>query len=276
MVAFSLFVLVPVVGGLLMSFVEWDLFSAPQFVGWDNYRRLLTDPSMWASLWVSAQFVALGVIPVTIIGFVVANLLNVTMRGIGFLRLFYLLPLVASSAVAATIWGNLYQPQSGFINQVLGWFGVDGPDWLTQPGLALPSLVVIMIWGALPLVALLYLAGLQRISDDIYAAAALDGAGRWTVLWQITWPNVWPTTAVILVLQLIGFLGGSLELALILTEGGPLNQTRSLALYAYQTAFNNLDIGYASALSFFQLLLVGALFIVGLYLRRISRRGVKG
>ena len=136
---------------------------------------------------VSAEFVALGVVPVTVIGFVIANLINVTMRGIGFLRLFYLLPLVASSAVAATIWGNLYQPQSGFINQALGWFGIDGPDWLTQPGLALPSLVIIMIWGALPLVALLYLAGLQRIPDetvtrhgtiDAYHAAWLDHASH--------------------------------------------------------------------------------------------------
>jgi len=271
MIAFLLFVIVPTLGSLALSFFRWDLFDTPVFIGVDNFTRLLGDQEVWSSLFVSLMFVVLGVIPVTMIGFLLAVTVNSRMPGVGILRVFYLAPILASSAVSALIWVNIYQPRSGLLNEVLALIGIHGPNWLSDIVWARPALVVMMIWGGLPLVILLYMSGLQRIPTDIYDAASIDGAGKWRQLWSMTWPSVRSSTAVILVLQIVGFLSGSFEIALILTQGGPLGQTTSLALYAYQQAFQHNDQGYASALSLFQLLLLVVIFVVVQLIRRIAR-----
>jgi len=257
-IGFVAFVIIPAVAGLSLSFFEWDLFDTPRWVGLSNFSRLLVDPQVWASLKVTAAFVFLGAIPTVLLGFMLAVLINIRMRGMGVMRILYFAPMVASSAVAAVLWSYMYAPSSGIANRVLGWIGIRGPAWLSSTTWALPALTVMLIWLALPLVMILYLAGLQRIPDDIYAAAALDGAGRWRVLWSITWPNVVPTTVLVSVLQAINFASGSFETSLIMTNGGPLNSTRTLGLYAYQAAFQNTEMGYASALSLFQLAVIGA------------------
>ncbi|WP_433892686.1 carbohydrate ABC transporter permease [Streptomyces sp. CA-111067] len=262
MVGFTLFVILPALGAFGLSFFDWDLFGTPRWVGLANFTRLFQDQQMWDSLRVTLEFVALGVIPTIVIGFVLAVLINSKMRGMGALRILYFAPMVASSAVAAVLWSYMYDERSGVINRMLGWFGIDGPAWLSDTTWALPALTVMMIWLALPLVMILYLAGLQRIPDDIYAAASLDGAGRWRQLWSITWPNVVPTTILVATLQVINFVSGSFEISLIMTNGGPLGHTQSLALYAYQTAFHQTDMGYASALSLFQLLLIALVVAV--------------
>lgn len=270
-ILFLTFIVAPTLAGLGLSFFQWDLFSDPRFVGLDNIIRLFGDGQMWSSLDVSVMFVLLGVIPTALIGFLVAVLINVKMRGIGFVRVLYLTPLIASSAVSATIWINVFQPRGGLLDQVLSWVGVAPVDWLNSPLFARPALVVMMIWSALPLVILIYLSGLQRIPDDLYAAASLDGASQWRQVWSMTWPNMLGTTAVVLVLQFVGFLSGSFEISLILTDGGPLGTTTSLALYAYKTAFQHQDIGYASALSLFQLVIIGALVGVSRVISTIVR-----
>ncbi|MFI0938471.1 carbohydrate ABC transporter permease [Streptomyces sp. NPDC021020] len=268
MVAFTLFVILPALGAFGLSFFDWDLFGTPRWVGLDNFSRLFQDSEMWDSLRVTVEFVVLGVIPTIVIGFVLAVLINSRMRGIGALRILYFAPMVASSAVAAVLWSYMYDDRAGVVNRVLGWVGIDGPAWLSSTTWALPALTVMMIWLGLPLVMILYLAGLQRIPADIYAAASLDGAGRWRQLWSITWPNVGSTTVLVATLQLINFVSGSFEVSLIMTNGGPLGHTQSLALYAYQTAFHQTDMGYASALSLFQLVLIA--LVVGL-IRLITR-----
>jgi multiple sugar transport system permease protein len=272
MIAFLLFVIVPALAGLGLSFFSWDLFDPPQFVGLENITRLFTDPDMWHALFVSFMFVVLGVIPTTVIGFVLAVVVNSKMRGVSIFRVLYLAPIVASSAVSSVIWINLYQPKSGLVNQVLGWIGIVGPNWLSDPVWARPALAIMMSWGALPLVILLYVSALQRVPEDIYAAASIDGAGKWRQLWSMTWPNVTPTTLVVVILEFVGFLSGSFEIALIMTAGGPLSTTTSLALYSYDMAFQQHDIGYASALSLFQLVLLIALYFAGRGLSRLFRR----
>jgi multiple sugar transport system permease protein len=179
LVLFSIFIVVPTIAALALSFFEWHFFDTPQWVGFDNFGRMIGDPETWTSLGVTFEFVILGVIPTILLGFMIAVLVNVNLPGVGALRVLFFVP------------------------------------------------VVMMVWGGLPIVVILYLAGLQRISPDIYAAAALDGAGPWRTLWSITWPNVASTTLVVAVLQIIGFVSGSLDLALIMTNGGPLGATRA-------------------------------------------------
>ncbi|QNE16715.1 sugar ABC transporter permease [Kribbella qitaiheensis] len=271
MIAFTLFVLVPALAGLGLSFFAWDLFTPPAWVGLANFQRLFDDPEVWTSLKITAEFVLFGVAPTVVVGFVLAVLINSRLRGVGALRILYFAPMLASSAVAAVLWSYMYDPRSGVANWLFSLFGADGKDWLTDTTWALPALVLMLIWLALPLVIILYLAGLQRIPDDIYAAASLDGATVWRQLWSMTWPNVVPTTVLVTVLQTINFVSGSFETSLIMTKGGPLGHTQTLALYAYLTAFESSDIGYASALSLLQLTIIAALIVIIRTVQRLRR-----
>lgn len=263
MIGFLVFVIVPSIGGLALAFFDWDLFNTPTFVGFDNFTRLFADPAAWQALWVTVQFVVLGVIPTVGIGFMLAVLINTKLWGVSGFRVLYFAPMIASAAVSSIIWVSLFHPSFGLINQVLGWVGIDGPNWLSDLTWALPALVIVLIWGALPLVIILYLAGLQRVPEDIYAAASIDGASKWRQVWSMTWPNVMPTTLLVTVLLCVGFIGGSFETALIMTDGGPLGVTQTLALYSYKVAFVQRDIGYGSAIALFQLAVIVAIVVVG-------------
>lgn len=272
LILFTIFIVVPTIAALALSLFEWHFFDTPQFVGADNFTRMFADPDTWRSLGVTFEFVILGVIPTILIGFMIAVLVNANMPGVGILRVLYFVPVVVSVAVSGVIWSFLYDPRSGPVASALRAIGITMPDLLNSQLWATPALVLMMVWGGLPIVVILYLAGLQRIPPDIYAAAALDGAGPWRTLWSITWPNVAPTTMVVGVLQIIGFVAGSLDLALIMTNGGPLGATRALGLYAYQQAFAYQDVGYATALSVLQLVVIVGIVSIGQWIiRRVNR-----
>lgn len=272
LVLFITFIVVPTIAALALSLFEWHFFDMPQWVGFANFERMMQDADTWKSLGVTFQFVLLGVVPTIMIGFMLAVLVNAGIRGIGVLRVLYFVPVVVSVAVSGVIWSFLYDSRSGPIASALRAVGISMPDVLNSQQLAVPALVIMMVWGGLPIVIILYLAGLQRISPDIYAAAALDGAGAWRTLWSITWPNVASTTMIVAVLQIIGFVAGSLDLALIMTGGGPLGATRALGLYAYENAFAYQDVGYATALSVLQLVVIVSIVAVGqMIIRRVNR-----
>ncbi|MFD5598566.1 carbohydrate ABC transporter permease [Leucobacter sp. NPDC058333] len=269
---FTIFILIPTLAGIALSFFSWNFFSSPTFVGLDNFARFFADEEAWQALGVTLTFVLLGVIPTILIGFMLAVLVNVNVPGMGVARVLYFVPVVLSVAVSAVLWVFLYDPRQGPIAALLRVFGIQAPNFLQDPVFALPALVVMMIWLALPIVIILYMAGLQRVPDDIYAAAALDGAGPWRRLWSMTWPNVMSTTLVVGVLQIINFIAVSLDVTLIMTNGGPINATRPLSLYAYQQAFMHQDVGYASVLSVVQLLVIVGIVLIGrLVATRVSK-----
>lgn len=272
LILFLVFIVIPTIAGFALSFFQWNFFDAPVFDGVANFAKLVADPAAWGSLGVTLLFVVLGVIPTILLGFIIAVIINVNMPGIGVLRVLYFVPVVLSVAVSAVLWTFIYDPRQGPISAVLRAFGIQSPDILHTESLAVPALVLMMIWLALPIVIILYLSGLQRVPADIYDAAALDGAGPWRVLWSMTWPNVAGTTFVVAVLQIINFVSSSLDVSLIMTNGGPLGATRGLSLYAYQQAFVNQDVGYASALSVLQLIVIVGIVAGGqLVIRRINR-----
>lgn len=272
LILFIIFIVIPTIAAIGLSFFSWNFFNTPTWVGGDNFIRMFTDAEVLQSLGVTFEFVILGVIPAIVLGFLLAVLVNANMPGVGILRVLYFVPVVVSAAVSGVLWGFLYDPRQGPAAAIFRFFGVSAPDVLNSQIFAVPALVIIMIWGGIPIIMILYLAGLQRISPDLYSAAALDGAGRLRTLVSITWPNVAGTTFVVLVLQIIGFVSGSLDLALILTKGGPINTTRPLGLYSYQQAFSSQDVGYASALSILQLvIIVGILGVVQVIIRRRGR-----
>lgn len=272
LIAFTIFVVVPALGAIVLSFFDWRLFDDPSFVGLKHIAKLFGDANMWTSLGVTALFVLAGVIPTTLIGFLLAVVASSSLRGTAALRVLFFSPMVASSAITSVLWTNLYRVRDGFINQMLAQFGIEGPNWLTDPGIARPALIVVLIWSALPVVIILYIAAIQKVPEEIYAAAALDGAGKWRQLWSMTWPNVMSTTVVIFVLMFITFLGSPLEFALLMTDGGPLGETTTLGLYAFKVAFEQRDMGYASALALWQLVLIGTAFLAGRGIMALGRK----
>jgi multiple sugar transport system permease protein len=272
LIAYTLFIVIPALTGIALGFFKWDLFTTPEWVGLRNYERLLHDPKLVEALTHTAEFVLLGVIPTILLGFVLAVLVNWRLRTVAALRVLYLLPMTVSTAVAGVLWSFLFSPDFGMVNEVLGVVGISGPAWLGSTTWALPALTIVLIWLSLPLVIILYLAGLQRVPVEIYEAAQLDGAGVWTRMWKITWPNVTTTTALITALELLQFLGTPFEVALIMTAGGPLDSTTSMSLYAYKVAFEQSDIGYASVVSMVQfVLLLVIVAAVWMVLRRRRR-----
>jgi multiple sugar transport system permease protein len=272
LLGYLVFVVGPTVVGIVLSFFSWDLFSPPRYVGLKNFDRLFHDAAMLNALGNTAKFLLLGVIPTVVIGFLLAVFVNVSIKGVGGVRTLYFVPLVTSVAVSSIIWAWIYQPQSGIVNRLLGLVGIDGPDWLTNTTWALPGLTIMLIWLSVPLVIILYLAALQRIPETLYEAAKIDGAGAWARIWHIVWPNVSTTTILVLLLEILNFTAAPFEIALIMTDGGPLNSTESLSLYIYKTAFANSEVGYASALSILQFVVIALAVLLLRTLQQLGKR----
>lgn len=272
-ILFIVFVAIPIIGGLLLSFFSWNLVGFPQWVGLDNFVRLFQDPLVGKSLLNTAGFVVLGVVPTVILGLMLAVFINVRMRGIAVLRTLYLIPAVVSFAASAVLWRWIYNPTNGLLNFVLGWFGIDEKAWVTETATALPSLVIVGIWLSLPISILFYLAALQRIPESVIEAAMLDGASAFQRLTRIIWPLVLPMTLLVVLVDFIHFANGSFDLVSLMTQGGPVNATTTLVYYMYTTAFQNLDLGYAAALGLAQLaFIVGCLVLVQLGRKAIGSR----
>jgi multiple sugar transport system permease protein len=267
--AYVLFIVVPAVSGVVISFYSWDLFSPPVWVGLKNYDTLVHDPVVLESLWRTLLFVALGVVPTVAGGFMLATLLDWQARFVGLIRLLYFLPLVVSTAVAGVLWSTLYSPSYGMVNRILGLVGITGPTWLASTSWALPAVTLVIIWLSCPLVVILYLAGLQRVPAQVYEAARLDGAGVWLRVWAISWPLVRSTTVLVVILEILQFLAAPYEVSLIMTYGGPLDATTSLSFYAYRQAFELGKMGYASAISMVQFAVL--LTVIGLAWTAVRR-----
>jgi multiple sugar transport system permease protein len=268
---YALFILLPSVIGVLLSFCDWNLTGPIKWVGLANYQRLFSDPLLLPALFRTFKYLIFGVIPTMFVGFLIAVLLNWKVKGIGFFRVMFFLPLTISTAVAGIAWSSIFNPQFGWANALLKKIGINGPEWLTSYNWALPAITIIVIWLALPLVIILYLTGLQRISPEIIEAATLDGANAWERLWGIIFPCVSATTILVLVIEILAFLGSPFEVSLLMVQGGPLDATTSLAYYAYKVAFEDFDIGYASALTMAQFFIMAAIALIIIRVRKVRK-----
>jgi ABC-type sugar transport system permease subunit len=253
---FTLFVVVPAAAGIALSFYRWDLFTAPVAVGLKNYQNLFQDPLTWLALSNTVKALAMTVVPTLLLAFGIAAGMNVQHRGVGVLRVIFLAPMLVSTAVAGTLWAWLYNPRFGIINSFLGLFHITGPSWLSDPAWALPAIAIMLIWLTVPFAMILYLVAIQRIPREVLESATLDGAGAWTRMWRIIWPNVTPTTILLLIYLTLNGLTGPFELAVIMTHGGPLQSTTTLGYDSYLAAFADGRVGYASAISVFQVAVV--------------------
>jgi len=246
-IGFILFGAGPIIASALISFTNWSLLSSPQWIGVANYRRLAGDPlfliTLRNTLYYAIGSVGLGVV----LSFLLALLLNQKVWGMALFRTIFYLPSVVSGIAVALLWINILHPDFGLLNYALGQFGIQGPGWLLSPTWVMPSLILMSLWGAGGGMVI-YLAGLQSIPEHLYEAASLDGAGPLRKFWNITVPMMSP---VIFFNCIVGFISSlqAFVLILVMTNGGPANASLVYGLYLYRNAFQNFDMGYASAMA---------------------------
>lgn len=268
----SFFVVIPCVWGIGMSFTQFDGISKPHFVGIENYSRLKDDPLVWATLLNTALFVLLTLPTGLILALAIAMALHQKwFRGRTWMRAIYFLPNVTSLAAVAFVWEWLLNPEYGLINAALRGMGLQALGWLSDPTLAMPTVAAVSVWHGLGFGVLIYLSGLRSIPEEVLEAARIDGASAWQSFRSVTWPLLTPTT---MFLTMMGVIGGFqvFQSVYIMTGGGPLDRTRVYLFYLWQTAFQNLDFGYASAMAvlLFAIVMVLTLIQRHYYSRRLQ------
>ena len=251
---FLIFMLGPVVASFAMSFT--DLRSSDvrnplsvELVGLQHYVDLFNDETFRQAAFNTAYFVLIGVPLTMLLALAVAVGLNAGItRFTAFFRVGYYLPVVTSIVAIAVVWRFLLEPDSGIVNTLLGYVGVDGPNWLNDTTWAMPSLIVMSAWRNMGYLVIIFLAGLQGVPTEMHEAAAIDGAGAWGRFRHMTLPLMRPTLLFGGVVTMIGYLQ-FFEEPFVMTQGGPLDKTLSTAYYTYnQFGFGNYS--YAAAMAY--------------------------
>jgi multiple sugar transport system permease protein len=267
--ALLLFVIGPILASLVLTVFEWDLLTDPNFVGVDNFTRLIADDAFWSALWHTLYYIA-GYVPLVMVAaLAVALVLNTRMPALGVIRTAFFLPVVSSWVAVALLWTWMFNPRYGLINYGLSFFGVNGPDWLYDRTWAMPAIILTSVWKDLGFVMVVFLAGLQTIPRDYYEAASLDGANRWEQLRSITLPLLAPTTFFVAVISIIQSFQVFTQVW-IMTEGGPAGATTVLVERIVKHAFSYGEMGYAATISWVLCLIVFSVTILQHRLQRWS------
>ncbi len=259
LIGFFCFTLGPVSASLYLSFTQFDLLTPAQWIGADNYVRMFTeDPRFWQALKVTFTYMLLEVPLKLVFALLIALLLDKGLRGGSLYRaLFYIPSLLGGSVAIAVLWRRLFEG-NGTVNQILLWvFGWQGPSWIANPDTAIYTLVILAVWQfGSPMI--IFLAGLRQVPQDLYEAAAMDGAGAFRKFFRITLPMIAPVVFFNMVLQIIeGFKVFTPAFVLSGGTGGPVDATLVYTLYLYNEAFHYFRMGYASALAWVLLLIIG-------------------
>lgn len=250
-----LFTGTPILASLGLTLFEWDLLTDAQFVGLDNFRRLLQDDSFWRALGNTLYFIA-GYIPlVMLFALGVAILLNQKLKGIVLYRTAFFIPVVSAWVAVALLWRWIFNPRMGLLNYLLSLVGIDGPAWLLDPTWAMPAVIITSVWKDIGFIMIMFLAGLQGIPEDYYEAAEIDGANGWQRLRHITLPLLSPTAFFALIISLINSFQ-VFDQVWIMTEGGPAGATTVLVERIVRNAFSYSRMGYAATMSWVLFLLV--------------------
>jgi multiple sugar transport system permease protein len=244
------------------SFTKWGLIDRPIYVGFDNYVKMVQDPLVWHSLYVTARYTFLTVPLRLVISLAVALILVRPLVGVYAYRSIFYLPNILGGVVTALLWMWVFNPEFGILNYLLSKLGIQGPTWLASPSWALPAIVIMSVWNVGAAV-ILFIAGLQSIPVHLYEAAQLDGAGGWARFRHVTLPMLSPTLLFFLITSIIGSFQ-VFDIAFVASSGngGPLRSTLVYLLYFYQTGFKYFDMGYASALIWLLLVIILLLTLI--------------
>lgn len=258
------FTLIPMIFSFVLSFTKWSFvtgFDKIRFSGFDNFRQLMQDEVFLKSL--GNNFIMLLAVPAGMgIALILAVIITSHVYAPGAFKVIYFMPQISSVVAVAVVWQVLFHPSYGPVNGFLSALGVDHPPkWLADPSYALPSVMLLMIWIDLGVSLIIYIAGIKNIPADLYEAATIDGASKLAQFRSITFPLLTPTTFFLLVTGIIGNFK-SFALVKVLTDGGPAHSTSVVVYDMYQTAFVDLQTGYASSMVI--ILFVIVLAITGL------------
>lgn len=270
-VTFSVFFLYPMLDMIRISFTDAPLVGAGHWVGFDNYLKLFGDRLFTLSLKNNAYFVALTVIPTTVIALLIALAIN---RLSGFRQTFvmslFFMPYVLPVSVVTELWAWMLDLQFGVLQPVIALFTGKPVAVFKNPYWVMPMVAVVTIWWTNGFNVLLFIAGLRNIPSELYEAASLDGATTWQKFSRVTWPLLWPVTALVLTLQLILQLK-IFDQIYLLSGGGPFNSSYVLLLKVYREAFQSNNGGYASAVATVLFLLIVVISVLQFQLLRIRR-----
>jgi len=269
----GLFFFVPVTAGLVLSLTDFDIYAiaspdTARFVGLANFATVLSDPVFWVALRNTLFFVLVGG-PLTVaVSLAAAVLVNSRLaRAPGFFRSLYFTPVVTTLVAMSVVFRYLYHPHYGLINHLLGLIGIAPIDWLGDPRWAMPAIVLLNVWRKFGYNMLILLAGLRAIPDELYEAAALDGARWWAQFRHVTLPNLAPTFLFVSVMTMIEQFQLFAE-PYVMTQGGPLKSTTSIVLLMYEEGFRWWRMGHAAAIAFILFVIMLVATLVQLRLQR--------
>ena len=263
--------ILPTFATLGISFTQYDMLTAPEWVGLDNYEKLLADQFARDALRNTAVFTAGMVFLGIPAGLGLALLVNFPLPGIRLIRLAYIIPYVSSTVAVALVWQWILNGKLGLLNQFLKMLGIEGQSWLINPEIAMYSVIVVSVWQSVGYNMLLFLAGLQSIPESLYEAAKIDGGGPRSRFWHITLPLLSPTTFFILIITLIGSFQVFNIIYIFTFTGGAQGRLRALDVWVYylwQNAFSFNRAGYSAAMAF-------GLFVVIAFVTFIQWRASK-
>ncbi|MCX7720080.1 MAG: sugar ABC transporter permease [Dictyoglomus thermophilum] len=260
---FLFFIVFPLVTSLYLSFTRYDILSAPRWIGLQNWVRMFTqDPRFWNATKATFKYVIFEVPLRLLFAFIVALIFSQRESKIlNLYRAIYYIPsLIGGSVAIAVVWRQIWGYPDGIVNAILSILGLRGINWLGDTRTAIWTLILLAVWQfGSPM--LIFLAALKQVPTELYEAATIDGANFWGRLFKITIPMVTPVILFNLINQMIHAFMAFTQ-SYIITQGGPLDSTLFYAVYMYRKAFNDFEMGYASALAWFMLALVGIFTVI--------------
>ena len=252
--------IIPIVIAFVLSFFDWNGFSAPVFTGFQNFKAVFTDPDTGIAIKNTLVYSVIYVPCSIVLSLGLAMLLNKAWGKMFYRAVFFLPPIVTSVGIAV-VWSWIYQPQFGILNMILRFFGIEGKEWLRDPSTAMGAVIVMSIWWGLGYNIVLFLAGLQNVPRTYVEAAKIDGANERQVFFNITVPLISPTTLLVTITTMINAFQ-VFDQMFLLTSGGPAKKTYTMAIHIYQTAFKSYELGKASTAALILFFVVVAVSVI--------------
>ncbi|QDP42221.1 carbohydrate ABC transporter permease [Radiobacillus deserti] len=268
MIPLTLFWFYPMLNSFLISLTDWDYISPTYNIVWlDNYMNLIRDPIFHEVLWNTLYFTLGTVIPTIVGGLLLALLVLKNQQGMGMFRTILFSPWVTPTVAVAIVWSWIFEPETGIANWVLSFFGLPGLEWTGSSTWAMPAVIIVTVWKGLGWAMIFYLNALKRIPTDLFEAASIDGAGGFQKFFRVTVPLVSPTTFFLSIISTVQALEAYDQIQ-VMTQGGPAGSTRTLLYLFYQAAFEEFNMGKATAVATVIILITSILSIIQFGLSR--------
>jgi len=261
------FRLYPIIAAFRYSLTSWDIMNDPRWLGLENYIKIVADPRYLKIVNNTIWFSAIYTVGVMALGLALAMLLNARLRGITVFRALTYAPVVTSAVAVGIVWSWILSGRYGILNYVIGLVGVDGPHWLGEKSLALPTVAAVQVWKMAGYYMTIFLAGLQEIPHNLYEAADIDGAGKGQKFRYVTLPMLAPFTFFILIIAVVDSFN-NFEIIYSMTRGGPNEATTTMVYSVFLNGFVFYRVGFGAAIAFILMSIVGVFTAINFWMRK--------